>query len=55
MNKPVKKKPINLEPEDHARIDDLRRRLIAKNGKMVYLSETVMEGIKLLERKVEKS
>lgn len=49
----AKKKPINFEPNNHAIIDSLRRRLIAQKDDMVSLEETVMEGVKLLENKLE--
>lgn len=49
----AKYKPINLLPEDHALIDSLRLQLIAERGEMVSLADTVMEGVKLLENKLE--
>ena len=53
MNKP-KYKPIRLLEDDHAKIDSIRRKLINERDEMVSLADTVMEGIKLLEKKVGK-
>jgi hypothetical protein len=51
---PRANKSINFEPENHAVIDAVRRKLITKKDKMVTLEDTVMEGVKLLEDKMEK-
>lgn len=50
---PRPKKSINFEEENHATIKLVRRKLIAEKDDDVTLEETVMEGVRLLEDRME--
>lgn len=47
-----KNKGINFTDDEHLTIASLRLKLIAKKGDNFTMAETVMEGIKLLQKEV---
>jgi hypothetical protein len=46
-------KAIQLKAHDHAAVDALRTKLSYYRKKQVSLADTVMEGVKLLDNKIE--